>query len=821
VYTYRFGIRADEEFKVFARGEQWSPADWSAWLKPNPKEAMPEGISDEEKAKFAKRQELNQQLTIGTNIGNSILEVLNRESNNMLEGIIVVTDGRNTPPYSPQALEEVRSWTRRAKVPIFAVAVGEHRQPINIRVTSLQAPEQARPDDKFPIRVEVDGEGLPEKDTVVNLDVTMPKGEKKTVSKPFKFNAGSGGPPHAQIEFEIDAVEFGAPSGGSDVSRAASGGKPELAEGEWKFQARVPKDKREIFLGKEHASPKAIVRVVKKPLRVLLFAGAPSHDYQFVRNLLVREVDQRRAELSICLQVQREGVVQDVPPDRLLKQFPSRLSEDAPSQAEDRYANLAYYDLIIAFDPDWSRLTPEQLAALEKWVGSQAGGLILVAGSVNTYQLARPDNARRDDLKPILDLFPVVLQDSVLQGLGMTRSTTDPWRLSFIGATAEMEFLKLEEGATEQLAGWEEFFTGKPKAESSKDAPIVRGFYTYYPVEAVKPSATVVATFSDPRARIKNGEKEQPYMVIMPFGSGKVFYLGSSEMWRLRQYREVYHERFWTKLARFAGSGNLTRASRRGVIVMGQEFTAGQVVTLQAQLFGRDLQPLPPTVTAKVQLQPPTGAPVPAPIDLQPKPSQGGEWAGWFQARFRVQVPGEYRLNLRIPDTGDSLPGRFLVKEANPELDNTRPDFGLLYQLASDMTDVSPRVKDKRELDELRGVLEGTAARLLQHVDEAGEEKPSAPPAHDDRALRKDENLKTPRSKGVPRLFFELSTAHLIPKCMVADSKVQRSRGPVKDLWDEGFGLGFGSAYRMAFVLLSIVTLLSLEWLTRKLLKLA
>src|SRR5262249_2197012 len=154
-------------------------------------------------------------------------------------------------------------------------------------------------------------------------------------------------------------------------------------------------------------------------------------------SLLVREVDQRRAELSICLQNLREGVVQDVPGDRLLRQFPARLSEDASGPAEDRYADLTFYDLIIPFDVDWSRLTPEQLGTLEKWVNSQAGGLILVAGPVNTYQLARPTH--RDAMKAILDLFPVVLQDSRLQNLGFDRSNTEPWRLNFPGATAEME----------------------------------------------------------------------------------------------------------------------------------------------------------------------------------------------------------------------------------------------------------------------------------------------------------------------------------------------------------------------------------------------
>jgi hypothetical protein len=802
LYLYRFGGRLDEQFNVFADGKLWSGAEWAAWLKPNSKEQPPDGLNDEDKAKFQKKLELHQVLVGGTNLGDSLLELVNREANNMVQAIIVVSDGRSTQ-FSAQSFEEARLRARKAKVPIFAVAVGEHRQPINLLITDLQAPEQARPDDKFLVRVEVDGEGLPNKETTVYLDVTNPRGDSHPLELPLKFNAGAGGPPHAQAEFEIDPTKLGLP--------AASGGKPELDEGEWIFRARVPKDKREIFLEPEHVSNKATVNVVKKPLRVLLFAGAPTHDFQFVRTHFVREVDQHRAELSVCLQIQRPGVVQDVVQERLLKEFPTMLqSEEAPTERpEDKYYNLAQYDLVIAFDPDWSKLSDQQLGLLEKWVNLHAGGLILVAGPVNTYELARP--AKRELVRPILDLFPVILQDSRISGLGFERPTNEPWRLNFPGATAEMEFLKLEEESKDALAGWEEFFTGRQSGDVGRDTPMRRGFYNFYPVEGVKPSATVIATFSDPRANLRDG-KEQPYLVSMPYGSGKVVYIGSGETRRLRQYREAYHERFWTKLARYAGSGNLSRSSRRGVLVMGREFTAGQFVRLEAQLFGRDLQPLATSAVPKVQLKPPTGVQMSTTLDLQAKPGQDGN--GWFQGRFRVQAPGEYRLELRIPETGDTLPGRFIVKEANPEMDNTRPDFGQLYQLASDVAEVLPRIAEQDRV-ELKRALEGTAARLLQHIEEKSPADPKrgAPTAEPNESAEKD--------KAPLRLFFDLSSARLIPTCMITDRKVLKSRGPVEDLWDRGFSLWSDGSMRMSAVLLLVVTLLGVEWLARKLLKLA
>ncbi len=807
VYLYRFGSRADEQFHMLDKDKPWTAEEWSAWLRPNPKQATPEGLSDPDRAAFLKRLDLYQQLTNGTNLGDSLLEIVNREANNKVQGLIVFTDGRSTQ-YSAQSFTDLKTRAKLADMRLLTVGVGDYRRPISIRLAGVQAPGQARPDDKFPVRVELEGDGLANKELVVYLDVTSPSGAKQTLERPFKFSAGTGGPPNAQVEFEMDAAKLAAAPGGAARS--------ELEEGAWSLVARIPKDKREIFFEKEHLSGKQIVQVVKKPLRVLLFAGAASRDYQFVRNLLIREADQRKAEVSVCIQNLREGVVQDVPPDRLLKSFPARMSEEPGKEATDRYANLAEYDLVIAFDPDWSLLQSDQLAALEKWINMQAGGLILVAGPVNTFNLARPAN--RDKLKPVLDLLPVALQDSRLQSLSNERSSTEPWRLHFPGASADMEFLILDEEIKEPLPGWEEFFTGKTRAEVKPTDPTVRGFFSYYPVDGVKPSATVIATFADPRAKMRGSDKEQPYLAAMPFGSGKVVYLGSGETWRLRGYRELYFERFWLKLARYAGSGNLTRLSRRGVLVMGQQFSAGQYVTVEAQLFGRDLRPLPQNLVPKVELQPPPGVTMPTSYEMRPKPTQGSDWTGWFQTRFRVMSAGEYRLDLRIPETGDSLPGRFSVKEANPELDDTRPDFTQLYTLASELTEGTSPLEPAGK-QQLRKGLEATAARLLQKVDDhepAKSAQPSSPvavvtPAKDSAADSKD----------MGRLFFDLESANLLPACMVTRTNINRNRGPVKDIWDEGFTLVQDPSVRMAWVLVAVVGLLSLEWLARKLLRLA
>ena len=269
-----------------------------------------------------------------------------------------------------------------------------------------------------------------------------------------------------------------------------------------------------------------------RPLRVLLFASAPTREYQFLRSLLVRETDGKRVELSILLQPPpgsepRAGSVQDVPAERMLIAFPDRLQS---------------YDVVAAFDPDWTRLTAAQSAALKKWVETEGGGLILVAGPVNTFQLARKVS---DNLGPIRDLYPVIPEDSRL--LSTTIDTGTPRRLTFPDGTGERGFLKLDAADKVPLAGWSGFFTD-PKTKQE------RGFYSYYPVRGVKDKAVVLAALTDAKARLKDG-KDQPFLVTMPAGKGRVVYLSSGETWRVRQYRQAYHERFWQGLLTYAGAG--------------------------------------------------------------------------------------------------------------------------------------------------------------------------------------------------------------------------------------------------------------------------
>jgi uncharacterized membrane protein len=845
-------VREHPEF----RGNEPGSAEWAlAWLKKDESEVIPPVSPDgkftladaqrlkEHRDRLDKRLEVTRQLLQGTNVGESALAALNREAGNMLQGLVIISDGRTTHG-SESIMKELREKARRENVPVFTIAVGEDRPPISIQIVDLQTPEQAPPDERFVVRAEIDGVGLAGREKPVFLDIYKPgedpKNSRPTHALEAKVTFAPGEPPHGQVEFAIDpnmtegngklppelfkprgGSEADVPMGASPASRAPTSNKPEFIEGEWKFVVRVPRDEQEAFIEAEHRSDVAAVQVIKKPLRVLLFAAGAERDFQFVRQILVREKDQKRAELSVFVQnLGRDGRdVQDVEPERRLNRFPhTLLVGDAAAQLDpkEKYYNLDQYDVIIAFDPDWSELEPEQLRLLKTWVERQAGGLIIVGGPIHTYQLARAADA--DKLQTLAELFPVVPGDSVLPvnpNAGLRPNSRKPWHLNFPGANKDMEFLKLDDDKNHPLAGWDEFFFRKEKRQTS-DTEAYRGFYSVYPVQAVKKGATVVATFADPATRLPDGS-EHPFLVVMDYPQGKIAFL-AGEVWRLRSFKEAFFERFWIKLARYVSAGTRLRQNKRGVLVMGRQFTAGQFVRIEAQLFGPDSNPLPETSQVSAWI-------VPALSDdprqrqevkLVPKRSSV-QWGGWFQGRYLVLAPGEYRIEIPIPGSPDALRGKFLVKESNPELDFVRPDCGALYQMASDFDDILPRL-DKETADRVRQVLlKSPPINEVRTLPSAGQ------PVTTERSDRSPQSPESPTSSSL-RLFFDLSSAELIPDLMTTQTKVQRNRGPVDDLWDDGPVVGSdnrGQPIVIPWALMLIVGLLSVEWLTRKLLRLA
>src|SRR5262249_18689059 len=172
-----------------------------------------------------------------------------------LQGIVVVSDGRGTEG-SPAAIKELTERARKNKIPVFVIAVGEDRPRVQLEFTDLRLPKQVRPEDEYPIVVEINGPGLAGEEKEVFLEVYRPSNPKEKFELPpakVKFSAGQL--PHAQAEFVVNPSKFPAAAAAADGQpppKPGEGVKAEYEEGEWKFVARVAKDKREVFPDPEH-----------------------------------------------------------------------------------------------------------------------------------------------------------------------------------------------------------------------------------------------------------------------------------------------------------------------------------------------------------------------------------------------------------------------------------------------------------------------------------------------------------------------------------------------------------------------------------------
>src|SRR5262249_3808842 len=136
----------------------------------------------------------------------------------LIQAVVIVSDGQ----FNQGGSDAVRDLMARVAdpkrpIPVFTVGVGaEWRQPVAIRIDELQAPGVARPDDQFPVRVPVVGEGLPGQEFTVELFATRVKdkngkavaGEKELpVDKlPGKFST-KGELPRGEVEFTVDLAK--------------------------------------------------------------------------------------------------------------------------------------------------------------------------------------------------------------------------------------------------------------------------------------------------------------------------------------------------------------------------------------------------------------------------------------------------------------------------------------------------------------------------------------------------------------------------------------------------------------------------------------
>lgn len=566
-------------------------------------------------------QQLLQPLGAETRLGEALHQMIGQLSGRTLSGIVVLTDGRWNAGLD---IEAARLRAERSETKLITVGVGSDRPQVNLWLAGMQSPTDVHRGDPFDISVTVQSNGLSEQSGVVEL---------------YQQSAGSDGKDRRKVgEGEFRFSEDGLPTDVNFQQQLSVPGKYEYVAA-----ARM-NDEKLRELTEEDNQRRREVEVTDRKMKVLVISSGPMRDYQFVRNTLFRHSG-----------IKSDVWLQTVGEDNL--GFVTQEAENLLTSFPKTEAELFEYDVIVAFDANWSLLSTRQQKFLNRWVDEHSGGIVFVAGELFTPELARDSEKFRD----ISVLYPVVL-NRMLSELKIAQRADKPWPVLLTAEGRSSEFLKIADATGKaDVDLWQKF----------------RGIYRSYPVKSLRDGAVVLAQYGNPRARTKDGQP--PFLASQFYGKGRTMFVSSAETWRLRAISAEGHQRFWTSLIREVGQGRRSRGRSRGLLLLDRtEVSPGQTVTVRAQLYDSRMQALQ-RESVPVSIVDADGRPVSVPDTLRGDSRRLGQ----FVATFRPSRQGQYRVTVPVPESSDVLQANIEVVLPNLESEDPSQDVALLTRLTA------------------------------------------------------------------------------------------------------------------------------------------
>jgi hypothetical protein len=417
-------------------------------------------------------------------LGDAIHGVLSGHRGQPVAGVVIASDGRSNTGEEPlRALEGAV----RANIPIYAIAAGAAEGPRNVRLAEIEVSPVVFVRDPLMLAVVVEARGLRDAEAKIVLEQRINENEWETVAE-------------ERVVLGEDGI----------LKRTSFRIMPRVV-GQYEFRAKVEDAGPELT--QEDNVATAAVRVVRQQIRVLLIAGSPSPEVQFLRNALMRD---QRVEFAAWLQHADPGFRQ--PGDRPI----SRLPNDS--------AELRNYDAILLVDPDLRALGAQWPEMLTHFVGQEGGGVIFVAGELYSQQLFEAAEAQLAGAN-WTRILPIVRDP------GLFRTEAEVRLSSQSTYTLELS----AEGR------------GDPVFEFNAD-PIrnrailtsLPGMYWSFPVTRSRPGATVLARHGDPRMQNQYGR--QPLLTSQLYGPGRTVFIGFDSTYRWRYLSEDYFDGFWARL---------------------------------------------------------------------------------------------------------------------------------------------------------------------------------------------------------------------------------------------------------------------------------
>ena len=546
-----------------------------------------------------------------TRLGDAIAATLERYRGLPLAALVVLSDGGQNRGLELASAADAAS---QAKVKLHTIGFGPSDAPSNVTLRELLAPERAYPGDKLTLQAIVHVQDLAGQSVELQLS-RRPAPDANEPDDPAAWELLESQTLLATTDDALETIRF----------------ETQPAEpGDYVYEVRALPVSRESL--DSDNTQRARVSVIDRQTRVLLYAGGPTRDYRFLRNQLRRD---QSFLVDVYLTTGGPGISQDA--NEILTKFPTSAEQ------------LSKYDALVAFDPDWSTLSVEQVRWLEQWVAQQAGGLVVLPGHVNT-----PRWGISSQMRTIRGLYPVRMPNQLLDLRNDEQGRDVARPLAFTREGLDAEFLWLADSREASQETWQQF----------------SGVYSSLEHNGPKPGATIYATLS--------GEEDNQlaYLVGHYYGAGQVFYVGSGELWRLRRLDIEHCDRLWTSLLRHTSQARLLQGSPRGKLLVSQDrYELGATVPVRVVMSDQQMQPLV-VDSLTVEIEVPNGQSERAVLPADP--ARAGNFAG----EFRVVLAGDYTLRLPVPDSTDELSRTIRVTAPQLEIGQTTRDADALRLLS-------------------------------------------------------------------------------------------------------------------------------------------
>lgn len=268
----------------------------------------------------------------------SILSVLRDLQGQRVAGVVVLTDGRDTPTRAVgSSLDALKNYG----VKLYPIAIGSDHQPQNLEVQSVTTEDTAFKGDIVNVKAIVRGTGYER-----NRSVTVVLKDKKTG---IELPSAGGAPAARTINLPDD--------------------KPFEIELQWKTTDIGSKDvaveivKQPGELDDDDNVRTAQVSVLDARIAVLYVDGYPRWEYRYLKNEMIRD---KSVDISCLLASADAGFAQEG--DRPIRRFPESIQE------------LMDYDVLVIGDVDPRFFTDTQLQLISEFVSRKGGGLAMISG---------------------------------------------------------------------------------------------------------------------------------------------------------------------------------------------------------------------------------------------------------------------------------------------------------------------------------------------------------------------------------------------------------------------------------------------------------